>query len=68
MGGPVSYTHLILTAFGATVNAETFALSREYCFWIALGIPFYMFAVSYTHLDVYKRQVRTSGLCVFRVF
>jgi AspT/YidE/YbjL antiporter-like protein len=33
----------ILTAFGATVNAETFALSREYCFWIALGIPFYMF-------------------------
>lgn len=33
----------ILTAFGATVNDETFALSREYCFWIALGIPFYMF-------------------------
>ena len=33
----------ILTAFRATVNAETFALSREYCFWIALGIPFYMF-------------------------
>ena len=33
----------ILTAFGATVNAETFAHAREYCFWIALGIPFYMF-------------------------
>ena len=31
----------ILTAFGATVNAETFALSREYCFWIALGSPRY---------------------------
>ena len=33
----------ILTAFGARVNAETFALSKEYFFWIALGIPFYMF-------------------------
>ncbi len=33
----------ILTAFGARVNAETFDLSREYFFWIALGLPFYMF-------------------------
>ena len=33
----------ILTAFGGKVNAETFALSKEYFFWIALGIPFYMF-------------------------
>ena len=33
----------ILTAFGGRVNAETFALSREYFFWIAVGIPFYMF-------------------------
>lgn len=33
----------ILTAFGARVNAETFALSKEYFFWISLGIPFYMF-------------------------
>lgn len=33
----------ILTAFGAKVNAETFALSEEYFFWISLGIPFYMF-------------------------
>lgn len=33
----------ILTAFGADVNAETFKLSKEYFFWIALGIPFYMF-------------------------
>ena len=33
----------ILTAFGARVNTETFDLSREYFFWIALGIPFYMF-------------------------
>lgn len=33
----------ILTAFGGRVNAETFALSKEYFFWIAPGIPFYMF-------------------------
>ena len=33
----------ILTAFGGRINAETFELSKEYFFWIALGIPFYMF-------------------------
>ncbi len=33
----------ILTAFGARVNNETFRLSKEYFFWITLGIPFYMF-------------------------
>ena len=33
----------ILTVFGGKVNAETFELSKEYFFWIALGIPFYMF-------------------------
>ena len=33
----------ILTAFGATVNAETFKLSKEYFTWISVGIPAYMF-------------------------
>ena len=33
----------IITAFGGSVNAETFALSKEYFFWITVGIPFYMF-------------------------
>lgn len=33
----------ILTAFGGRVNDETFRLSKEYFFWITLGIPFYMF-------------------------
>ena len=33
----------ILSAFGGKVNAETFDLSKEYFFWIALGVPFYMF-------------------------
>ncbi|MCD7878380.1 MAG: cytidylate kinase family protein [Candidatus Gastranaerophilales bacterium] len=34
----------ILSAFGARVNQETFQFSKEYFFWISLGIPFYMFA------------------------
>ena len=33
----------LVTVFGGTVNEETFRLSREYFFWIAVGIPFYMF-------------------------
>ncbi|MDR1481874.1 MAG: MATE family efflux transporter [Synergistaceae bacterium] len=33
----------IITMFGGTVNAETYALSKEYFFYIALGIPFFMF-------------------------
>ena len=33
----------ILTAFGGNVNVKTFEMSKEYFFWIALGIPFYMF-------------------------
>ncbi|MGN0570682.1 MAG: MATE family efflux transporter [Candidatus Fimenecus sp.] len=33
----------ILTAFGGRVNEETFVQSKEYFFYITLGIPFYMF-------------------------
>lgn len=33
----------IIAMFGGTVNEETFHHSREYFFWISLGIPFYMF-------------------------
>ena len=33
----------LLELFGGKVNPETYALSKEYFFWIALGIPFYMF-------------------------
>ena len=33
----------ILTVFGGTVNAATFQYSKEYFFYIALGVPFYMF-------------------------
>lgn len=37
------FQEAILTMFGARVNDETFRLSKEYFFWITLGIPFYMF-------------------------
>ena len=33
----------LITMFGGTVNRETFDCSREYFFWIALGVPFYIF-------------------------
>ncbi|MGN0386999.1 MAG: MATE family efflux transporter [Lachnospiraceae bacterium] len=33
----------IINMFGGNVNEETYACSKEYFFWIALGIPFYMF-------------------------
>ena len=33
----------IISMFGGTVNEETFRYSREYFFYITLGIPFYMF-------------------------
>ena len=33
----------ILSFFGGKVNAETYACAKEYFFWIALGMPFYMF-------------------------
>ena len=33
----------IIAMFGGTVNAETFKHSKEYFFYISLGIPFYMF-------------------------
>lgn len=37
------FSDKIIAMFGGTVNAETFKHSKEYFFWISLGIPFYMF-------------------------
>ena len=37
------FSNQIIAMFGGTVNAETFMHSREYFFYITLGIPFYMF-------------------------
>ena len=39
----LAFQDLILTMFGARVNDQTFQLSKDYFFWITLGIPFYMF-------------------------
>lgn len=36
----------IIAMFGGTVNEETFYYSKEYFFYISLGIPFYMFGQS----------------------
>ncbi len=33
----------LLRLFGGAVNPETYAFAKEYFFWIALGIPLYMF-------------------------
>lgn len=37
------FSDQIIAMFGGTVNTETFQHSREYFFYITLGIPFYMF-------------------------
>ncbi|MDD6213261.1 MAG: MATE family efflux transporter [Clostridiales bacterium] len=37
------FSDLIISMFGGTVNAETYHHSKEYFFYISLGIPFYMF-------------------------
>ena len=37
------FSNQIIAMFGGTVNTETFRLSKEYFFYITLGIPFYMF-------------------------
>ena len=37
------FSDTILALFGGRVNEETFRQSKEYFFWITLGIPFYMF-------------------------
>lgn len=37
------FSEQIITMFGGTVNSETFEYSKEYFFYITIGIPFYMF-------------------------
>lgn len=37
------FSDQIIALFGGTVNQETFQHSKEYFFYISLGIPFYMF-------------------------
>ncbi|MCM1266776.1 MAG: MATE family efflux transporter [Bacteroidales bacterium] len=37
------FSNQIIAMFGGTINAETYRHSKEYFFYISLGIPFYMF-------------------------
>ena len=56
----------IIKVFGGTVNEETFALSKEYFFWITLGIPFYMFGQAMNPViraDGSPRFAMISTLC-----
>ena len=52
----------ILTLFGGRVNEETFAFSKEYFFWITLGIPFYMFGQAMNPI------IRSDGSPKFAMF
>ncbi len=37
------FGNALVTMFGGRVNEATYRFSKEYFFWITLGIPFYMF-------------------------
>ncbi len=52
----------VIKLFGATVNPETFALSKEYFFYISLGIPFYMFG------QAMNPVIRADGSPKFAMF
>ncbi len=43
MGAYLLFDDQIIAMFGGTVNEETFRCSKEYFFWITLGVPWYMF-------------------------
>ena len=52
----------ILTMFGGKVNERTYACAQEYFFWIALGIPFYMFGQAMNPI------IRSDGSPKFAMF
>ena len=52
----------IIAMFGGTVNAETFRHSKEYFFYISLGIPFYMFGQAMNPI------IRADGSPKFAMF
>lgn len=49
----------ILTFFGGRVNPETWRNSKEYFFWISLGLPFYMFG------QAMNPVIRSDGSPIF---
>ena len=52
----------IITLFGGRVNEETFVQSKEYFFWITLGIPFYVFG------QAMNPVIRSDGSPKFAMF
>ncbi|MBQ9199397.1 MAG: MATE family efflux transporter [Lachnospiraceae bacterium] len=52
----------IITMFGGRVNEETFVQSKEYFFWITLGIPFYVFG------QAMNPVIRSDGSPKFAMF
>ncbi len=52
----------LIALFGGTVNAETFRCSKEYFFWITMGIPFYMFG------QAMNPVIRADGSPKFAMF
>lgn len=52
----------LLTAFVGRVNGETFELSKEYFFYITIGIPFYMFGQAMNPI------IRADGSPKFAMF
>lgn len=56
------FSDQIIAMFGGTVNEETFRHSKEYFFWISLGIPFYMFGQAMNPI------IRADGSPQFAMF
>lgn len=56
------FSEPILTVFGGKVNNETYACAKEYFFWIALGMPFYMFGQAMNPI------IRSDGSPGFAMF
>lgn len=52
----------LLIAFGADINGQTMELAREYLFWIAWGIPFYVFGQTMNPI------IRSDGSPRFAMF
>ncbi|MGN0753065.1 MAG: MATE family efflux transporter [Aristaeellaceae bacterium] len=58
----LGFSDRIISMFGGTVNEETFRHSKEYFFWITLGIPFYMFG------QAMNPVIRADGSPKFAMF
>lgn len=58
----LAFSNGIITVFGGTVNKETYAYSKEYFFWITLGLPFYVFG------QAMNPVIRADGSPKFAMF